>query len=447
MKALIVRACRVGFFGAVLAGLALSVPSAPVLAATGDPLTPEQPVGSSLYAPSLARNAAGDIAITWRGDDGLYLRRYSPLGAPLGGALKIYEIPPSPGFFDPVLSMESPDVALNASGQVVVAWAQRLRTYSPSEVIGSIQVLRLDVDNVPIGPVQTVQRFSDAEAGFFGVGSTAVDMDDQGRYVVTWKQDRDTYVVPLPTWPSPTPLYLRTDAVQHQPFSADGAPVGPVRQADSRSFFNLVPGKSLIAPQVVMAADGEYVLAWHRGGPTGRAVPVQRFYADGSKRGLELRADPVLENPYNQNCCGLGLAVTPDDDLVVSWERIIQGEGYDGRGIQLTHFKSGLIQLVHRFEVDHSDTESQQPRVAVDASGHVAVTWISAGGPRTMSAPAQLNVRYFQPDGTPVTAQLTLKDDIATKGYDMDVAADGSLALAWQDYPQDQIYLRLFEGF
>lgn len=447
MLDLIVRSRRIGFLGAVLGGLVLSLSSPPVLAATGDPLTPEQLVGPGFYAPSLARNSAGDIAIAWEGDDGLYLRRYSPSGAPLGNALKIYDFPPSPGVTDPELSLDNPNVAINASGQVVVTWAQRLRLYSPSEVIESIQVLRLDADDVPIGTVQTVQRFSDADAGFFEVGLPAVDMDDQGRYVVTWKQDRDIYVVTLPTIPSPTPLYLRTDTVQHQPFSADGAPIGPIRQADYRSWTNLVPGKSLIAPQVAMGTEGEYVLAWHRSGPTSSAVPVQRYKADGSVRGLELRADPVLENPYNQNCCGLSLAITPDDKPVVAWERIVQGEGYDGRSIQVSHFTPGLIPLVKQFEADHSETQSQQPRVSVDASGRLAVTWISAGGPRELPAPAQLNARYFQPNGTPVSAPLTLKDNLSTTAYDMDVAADGSLALAWQDYPQSRIYLRLFQGF
>jgi hypothetical protein len=248
-----------------------------------------------VYGVSLAMDGVGNSVIAWEADTSLFLprtesimmRRFDASGAPRGDPWKLGNG-----------RAESPQVAMNAGGQMVISWSEvNVSTFNTYDSTG-----------VLVGSTT-----SDASSRF-----GAVAMDAAGNFVVTNEaQDFTGYY---------NAVFWR--------FNAAGIRLdGPVKAkiADTKFQFRQY------GPNTAMNAQGDIVVIWTSGGQdTGDSSGAygREFAADGTPLGGETRLHTVTAG--NQH--PLAVAFGPGGDRVLAvWTSsdTTTGEGIFGRWFAL----------------------------------------------------------------------------------------------------------------
>ncbi|MFO1433165.1 MAG: hypothetical protein U1F76_24175 [Candidatus Competibacteraceae bacterium] len=245
-------------------------------------------------SPAVAMDAAGDFVVAWQsyGQDGdgwgIYAQRYSAAGAPQGGEFQVNTTTAGHQAY--------PAVALDAAGDVVVAW----------------QSYGQDGDGYGV----YAQRYSAAGApqgGEFQVNTTtasyqsmpAVAMDAAGDVVVAWEsygQDGDSW------------------GIYAQRYSAAGVPQG----AEFR--VNTTTASWQDWPVVALDAAGDFVIAWQSQGQDGdvEGMYAQRYALNNYNAAFppptlsnqRTSTTPVAEGPagtfsFDATYCNLGNSAYP----------------------------------------------------------------------------------------------------------------------------------------
>ena len=255
--------------------------------AAGAPLGPPLKVGDPGFVADVAVAPAGDFVVVWRNSLALVARRYDASGMALGAELPVNS--------SSLVYINSPAVAWS-SGGFVVAWS------SETGILGR----RFDTAGVPLGGEFVVSSLG----GYY----TDVAAAPSGEFVVAWER---TY-----GYPSTHVLARRYDAA--------GVPSGP-------EFEVPVTTTGVANPSVGVDASGAFVVTWD-GRPTpslGRQIFARRFDASGTALGGDVQVNTFTTGVSDKSA----VATDATGGFVVLWNSIVpgvqsvRGQRFDSAGV------------------------------------------------------------------------------------------------------------------
>lgn len=314
--------------------------------------------------PAVASLPSGEFIVAWEASngldgsgDGVFAQRFSSAGIKLGAEFQVNTHTPQ--------SQSSVDISADGSGNFVIVWQSAAQDGNNNGIFGQ----RFDSTATPLGTefqVNTTTLGSQADP--------AVSMDDAGNFVVVFTHT--TVDVGLPV-----DQQTRAD-VYGQRFASSGAAVG------GEFVVNTYTTQNQDEPDVSMAPDGSFVVAWESGasltlepgllGQDGSAngVFAQRYDASGNPAGTEFQVNTFTtlsqDDTSVQHLAGGGFViawesggstVTQDGDEVGVFAQI-----YDASGAP----SGGEFLLNQRTSDDQTDAV-----IGADAAGNFVIAWES----------------------------------------------------------------------
>ncbi|MGH7130917.1 MAG: hypothetical protein ACREJO_03110 [Phycisphaerales bacterium] len=322
-----------------------------------------------------------DALLTW----GVYGQRFGSDGSAVGSEFLINTA-------SLLNDQQRPTVAMNDDGDFVVAW-------DGSGLLGlfpGIYVQRYGADGSTIGGAIGV-----AGSLVLDVRNASIGMDSSGGFVITYEAND----VGL------------SRGIFARRYDSAGAPLG------AAFVVNATTAGSQTDPQIVVAADGSFIVAWEGSGTGDGSGAFGRLYAaDGTAITGEVRLNQVTAG----NQSGVSLALTPSG-FIAAWA----GSGTeDGSGVYVRRFDSAGIALAGQALVNVTTAGSQgAPSVAVDPDGDFVVAWSGAGA----SDGAGIYFREFAADGTVRSGETIVNTTTAgTQGRpSISSGTDNGYAIHW----------------
>jgi hypothetical protein len=198
---------------------------------------------------SVAADPSGNFVVVWQsvGQDGsglgVFGQRFAGSGVPLGSEFRVNTYTTS--------SQHRPSVAVDSSGNFVVAWQSMVQDGDGEGVFGQ----RFANSGAPLGPEFRINTYTTA-----GQSGPAVAADPTGNFVVTWQSPQDA-----------------SNGVFGQRFADSGIALGPEFR------INTYTAGSQVVASVAADSFGNFVVAW------------QSFNQDGSNYGVfGQRYRPIL---------------------------------------------------------------------------------------------------------------------------------------------------------
>jgi len=319
----------------------LVVPTVAVAAPYGEPIQINPTATSNLAGLDVAAAGNGDVIVLWQtGPQGTgtgVIQRYDAAGRPLlaqetsagAGAFAVAAGPSgsyavlsrlsngsgfdlfvtvfnrSGGVLVPALRVNDPStpntlfgpaaIAMNASGQFVVAWGAPL---TAGGLAYFLYAKRFNANGSAVAPQVLVHSGSLGSASSERIASADVALDTAGNFVVAFDFG-DFFAIDLYN------VFARR-------FNASAQALGPTIQVNTTT-----PGDQQ-SSQIAMNGAGSYVIVWHGPPPGGSGDTVfgQRFSAAGSPLGGEFQLTTAVSSSIE----GLGVAMAPDGSFVASWQ-------------------------------------------------------------------------------------------------------------------------------
>jgi hypothetical protein len=263
--------------------------------ASGTAVTPDFRVNAATtgdqHLPSVASASSGSFVVAWIGPDaggvGVFARRFSSTGAPLGGDLAVNTTVTG--------AQQNPSVASDSAGNFVVAWESAgqdgngngvfMRRFSSA---GDPLTDELLVNNITIGD-QAGARVGMNAAGEFVIAFTSTGVDGSGT------------------------------AIRMQRYASTGEAVG------SQVTVNTYTTGDQQAEAVSVSGSGDFIIVWHGPGD-GNATGVfaQRYRKTGERVGAEFQVNTYTTGAQSYPGVSFGT------NLVVAWEAF---PGSSGQGI------------------------------------------------------------------------------------------------------------------
>jgi len=317
----------------------------------GKPVGGELPVNTYTTGtqghPTVAMDADGDFVVAWVSDQqdgdhyGVYARRYRKDGTPLDTT----EFPVNTHTAG---KQDYPSVAMNDSGNFVVAWESKHQEGTGSGY--GVYARRYGSDGAPLDNseflVNTHTTGSQEKA--------AVAMDADGDFVVVWEG------------PGPGDAA----GVFAQRYDGTGSPVGIEFRVNAHTT------DSQGEPSVAMDATGGFVVAWPSSQQDGDAdgVYARLYDQSGIVQGTGFRVNSYTTEDQQYP----SVAMDADGDFVVAWDSEEQeAVGYES-GVYAQRYDGDGTPAEDEFHVNTYTTEVQErPRVAMDANGDFVIVWRS----------------------------------------------------------------------
>jgi hypothetical protein len=342
--------------------------------------------------PSVAMDESGNFVIAWMDDrtnpfSDIYAQRYDSVGSTLGSNFKVNDDAGTAYHLFPAM-------AGDGSGNFVIAWED--------DRGGDFDVYaqRYDRSGNPLGSNFKVND----GAGTGWERDISAAMDDSGRFVITWTDQREF-----------------GDDIFAQRYESSGSPLG------SNFKVNDDPGGVFQWwSSVAMSGDGGCVVSWCDGRNAESDVYAQRYDGDGAPLGSNFQVNDDIGSGFQGPP-----AVGADDsgNFVITWEdersgdRDIYGQRYDSAGVAVGS----------NFNVndDVGPAHQSKARVATEATGKFVITWQDERGGNF-----SIYAQGYSSSGAPVDTNFRVDDDVGTATqYDPTIAADGrgGLVVAWRD--------------
>lgn len=212
------------------------------------------------------------------------------------------------------------------------------------------------------------------------------------------------------------------------------APAFPVSEPTTTESLN---------PGVAAAPDGSFVVAWQYRTPSSaepdsenRDIHARRFGPRGQALGEEFVVNSTLAGQQEEP----RVAMNSDGDFAVVWRSRL--DGYSNYGVYARRFRADGVPKGAQFRVNQRTDEHQQlARVALDAAGHMVVTWQKFHPfPRSLDVLA----RCYGPSGEPVTDEFLVHHPSEGTQHAPAVAmtADGHFVIAFGDWSNDAYDVR-----
>lgn len=382
--------------------LALGASSTAVFAAVGDPAGSEFQVNTYTLAdqqnPAVAIDAAGGFVVVWEsavqapGDfSGIYAQRYDAAGAAQGGEFQVNTTADA--------DEQLPRVAMNATGAFVVVWED-------TDQDGNLHVYsrRFDAAGAALGNDEEVTSGLISTSTIST--NPAVAMDASGNYVVAWENfddvngDGDIYarrfaangiadgtdfMVNTTTINDQAAVALAMNAagdfvVSWQSAAQDGDGNGIYAQLydaagtvlKSEFPVNTTTLNEQTAPAVAMSANG-FVVAWQSltQDGDGYGIYAQRYDATGTALGGEFPVNTTTASEQTAPAVAMNTG-----SFTIAWESL----GQDGnlKGIFAQRYDANGATLGGEFQVNTTTAKDQAlPAVAMNSDGASVVAWQS----------------------------------------------------------------------
>lgn len=443
---------RVRLWGVIAAALAAGFCGV-VSGAPGDPLGPPLTVAAivsgdySGYAnPTIARGTGDDMVTAWRSfNNGVYAVLQHADGTPKGSPFLVSADP----------NAGAPDVAMTANGDFVVAWS------SVGVDVAGVYARRYRANGSALGSQLQVNDPFTAPTDQTVLLSPSVAMDATGNFIVAWGQGRelshgdwhgcDNGLLGICTRIGAYSVRLRryggggaqAQAVQ----TVDAAVVGEVESL--RVPLAIGDGQDRIS--VAMAPDGRYVVAWDRvsdGVSLLSGVYARRYDASGR---AEIKRQVASERTRSLPV----VAMDAGGAYVVAYWRqpglIAKSEGIYARSYPGGNGLGGTEMRVN-MPGDTGTSRTCPLAVAMDAAGDFVVTWTGGGrirAQRYANGGGALGINFDVANGQ--SGGGVCSSDVA-------MTAGGDFAVVWGmgffEYPPDEpngvlyagIGLRTYDG-
>ncbi len=287
-------------------------------------------------------------------------------------------------------------VAMDADGNYVITW-QSYGQDGGSYGGTGIYAQRYNAAGVPQGSEIHVNTFTDGAQEF-----PSVAMDDDGNFVIAWQSEDQAGIIA-------------------QRFNAAGVPQGTEIQVNSSL------NGSEWYPAVAMDANGDFVVAWQGNEQAGFSTGIyaRRFNAAGVSQG----------NDIHVNTHTTGYQMTPtigmdaDGDFVIAWTS--QNQDGSSDGVYAQRFNAAGTPQGTEFRANTYTTNVQRsPSLAMDDSGNFVIAWESDGQDGDGSG---IYAQRYNAAGTPQGSEQRINLFTTSVQYSPAVAmdADGDFVVAW----------------
>lgn len=316
-------------------------------------------------SPSVAASAAGDFVVAWAGTggadgstSGIRMKRFDLTGASTWTEVAVNTVTAG--------SQYSPQVAVDADGNGVVAWigTDTAGTGIKARRFGTS--LPLTAAEFQVNTVSTGNQYN-----------PDVAMAPDGQYVIVWQS---------------------TDAASGSPIRArvfdpsGGAISNEIVVSTSTT-------TSLSSPSVAMDAVGNFMVAWS---DPSTGIRARRFTPAGVARSSEVTVSSVglVANP--------SVSADANGDFTIAWEGYISTTGQTVCAIRLRRFDGAGSTIGNETTVNNETSCNQlRPGIAADADGDLAIGWpkFTAG----QGVPVSLSARLYK-SREPIDLVLTQGD-------------------------------------
>ncbi|MCZ2342316.1 MAG: cadherin-like domain-containing protein [Bacteroidales bacterium] len=449
--------------------------------ADGTPLSDQVLVSQSSvgtrYDPTVAVSRIGQYIVGWTsvGQDGdglgVYARRFSRGGAPLGNEFLVASVTTA--------DQQFPAVAVDANGDLVVAWQTPdddgnpiivNKRYDSNNVAGPIVAgvfprnLPTTPDNVIIPgsqlaftPNGLTVTFDQSVNGAIASSASNYRLFRNGVLLnpgvvgASYRYDIATrkYTVDLATITLPPGAYeLRVSGAIFSDVTGtplDGNRDGLFTGEDFSMTFTLATGEegatqsttgtqstgssTMNSRSVAVAPNGQYVVVWSGVGQADSNGVYARVF---DKTGQPL-TDEFLVNSFTTGTqTAPTVAIDGDGDFVIAWQS--GGQDGDGYGIYARRFNASGNPLGDAFSVSQSTLGDQvNPAIALDADGDFVIAWSGNGTISGQVDSAGIFYRRYDAAGNPLTGELRANNYTTGTQDTPAVAADldGGFVVAW----------------
>lgn len=321
---------------AAVAVLALAAVSETVMAQqpVGPEFEIEGSVGATPHRVVTARDSVGNFVAVWRVSatgnpeaSGIFARLYAADGTPRSDVISV----------GPAGSGREPAVAMDASGNFVIAW----REFDPGGLLGvarnRFRAQRFAADGTPSGGILNVGsiRINNSFLLFADSAGPTVAMDADGNFLVAWRRFGG---ITLPLTGQNGRLGVITSSVRGRLYTAAGGirrlEFGLRSDVPEIAFWSFQEPTPLVdsrAPAVAMNDDGHFVLAWtDRRVPEEPVVYVVRYRPLGGQQGQRIRVTPEGETGSDPS-----VAIAPGGAFAVAWRGLGSS---DSREVRLQRY-------------------------------------------------------------------------------------------------------------
>jgi hypothetical protein len=340
--------------------------------------------GGIQQSASVALDAGGNVVVAWQSEvpghgDEIRARRFDACGAPRSDEIAVNAV--SAG------QQDAPSVAMTPEGSFVVAW----QTIVQSNL--EVRARRFDPSGRATGGEIAVNtRTGNANS------DPAVAIDTRGNFVVAWES-----------------TIAGSYEIRARRFDARGTALS------AELAVNADTASSQRAPALAMAADGSFIIAWRSNLDGSLDIRARRFDSSGTPASDEL---PVNTTRIGDQVAP-SVAIASDGTFVIAWENSFDND-YD---IRARRFDARGAAKADEFAI-RPGTGAQQfaPALTMAANGTFLVAW------QTFRAGhLDLHARPFSASATPLSEAIAL-NAIATgdqKSPALAMNATGAFAAAW----------------
>ena len=356
----------------LLAGACLA--TAPAAALAQYPVGYEFLVNSyttaSHNSPAVATDGHGNFVVVWSTYAGVYGRRFSAYGVPLGGDFLVAADTGGP---------HSPALAASPNGNFVVVWSSSGADGSSFGILGR----RFDASGAPLGGPFPVNSYTTERQV-----RPAVSADANGNFVVAW----ESFAQDAPA----------NYGVFVQRFDGSGTPQGAEFRVNSYTA-DYFGNQSL--PTVGSDAAGNFLVVWvdhfEFFGLEDHSLQGQRFDAAGVPQGTQFQVNAATASTQSPD-----IAMNESGNFVVVWANTSSGFPFGDSVVMGRRFDAAGAPQGADFQVNTAVTGAQgSAAVDMDANGRFAVVWHSTryGGSLLDSG---VFAQQFDASGAPVGSEF-----------------------------------------
>ncbi|HEY6508524.1 MAG TPA: DUF2341 domain-containing protein, partial [Vicinamibacterales bacterium] len=343
----------------------------------------------------VAVDANSNYVMVWNGEgpgdtNGVFFQRYNANGTAQGSETRVNQTTAD--------SQDSPSVAMDASGNFVVAWRSNNQDGSGTGIYA-----------------RRYNAAGTALSAEFRVNSTTANAQDNptiamnasGAFVVIWAsagQDGDLM------------------GAYAQRYNASGVAQGGAIAVNTTTTGNQWPDS------VALDAAGNFVITFSSADGNGDGVWMRRYNAAGTALTGEVRVNTTTGNEQGWS----SVAMASDGDFVVAWRSIAQDGS--GSGIYAQRYNSSGVAQGGEFRVNSTTAgEQQHPAVAMDINGNFMVVWASENQAGDGVGVYNIYKQEYNADGTTNGGEVRVNGTTGGNQLNPAVAmnAVGQTVVAW----------------
>ncbi len=349
--------------------------------------------------PAIAMDADCNFMIVWSsyftGDrsNEIFGQQFDPNCTPIGDEFQINTTTSG--------NQKEPSVAMNASGDFVVAWQ------GPGIDEEDIFIQRFDPNCQPLGDELLINTYTQGKQQ-----CPKVAMDKNGAFAVVWESEKFE-------------VDTNTRVVSCQLFDVNGLTVGEEFE------INLLGDCRY--PDVAMDPNGKFAVVWMEDGSSNNLIMVRLYDADGTAKTKPVDASTIEFDTLTRP----SIAMNNSGHFIVTWDGDPETEKQDDIHARL--FDPNGAAMSDQFIVNNTtlDGKQQNPQIAMNNIGEFVIVWESEIESSTVER--DIFGQRYDSSGQPIGDEFQLNTFVeGDQGYpDIELSDNGVFVTVWQSKGQD----------